>query len=68
MLPVAAPTIYHAFPTWVQIIGGSAITGTTLAAFLLNPLFNHTPGRKKTGPESEPDPARAAVPDAAPAI
>ena len=62
MLPVAAPT-------WVQIIGGSAITSATLAAFLLNLLFNHTPGRKKTGPESEPEPepkpARAAVPDAA---
>ncbi|WP_238598496.1 nucleobase:cation symporter-2 family protein [Saccharothrix sp. ALI-22-I] len=47
MLPVAAPTIYHAFPTWVQIIGGSAITSATLTAFLLNLLFNHTPGRRK---------------------
>lgn len=44
MLPVVAPTIYHAFPTWVQIIGGSAITSATLAAFLLNLLFNHTVG------------------------
>jgi hypothetical protein len=42
MLPVVAPTVYHAFPTWVQIIGGSAITSATLAAFLLNLLFNHT--------------------------
>ncbi|MFF5302343.1 nucleobase:cation symporter-2 family protein [Streptomyces sp. NPDC013161] len=57
MLPVAAPTIYHSFPTWVQIIGGSAITSATLAAFLLNLLFNHTPGRRKPAPESEPDPA-----------
>ncbi|MGW0577166.1 nucleobase:cation symporter-2 family protein [Streptomyces sp. NPDC002920] len=51
MLPVAAPTIYHAFPTWVQIIGGSAITSATLAAFLLNLLFNH-PQRSAT---SAPD-------------
>ncbi|MFD4230347.1 nucleobase:cation symporter-2 family protein [Streptomyces sp. NPDC058545] len=48
MLPVVAPTIYHAFPTWVQIIGGSAITSTTLAAFLLNLLFNHTGGRGRS--------------------
>jgi NCS2 family nucleobase:cation symporter-2 len=49
MLPVVAPTIYHAFPTWVQIIGGSAITSATLAAFLLNLLFNHTPGKARRG-------------------
>ncbi|MFB7308177.1 nucleobase:cation symporter-2 family protein [Streptomyces sp. NPDC056192] len=48
MLPVVAPTIYHAFPTWVQIIGGSAITSATLAAFLLNLLFNHTAGRGRS--------------------
>ncbi|MER5682895.1 nucleobase:cation symporter-2 family protein [Streptomyces sp. NPDC002205] len=48
MLPVVAPSIYHAFPTWVQIIGGSAITSATLAAFLLNLLFNHTSARGKS--------------------
>lgn len=48
MLPVVAPSIYHAFPTWFQIIGGSAITSATLAAFLLNLLFNHTAGRGKS--------------------
>ena len=76
MLPVAAPTIYHAFPTWVQIIGGSAITSATLAAFLLNLLFNHTPGRKKPEPELEPEsvpvpvlaPTKGAAPDTAPAV
>ena len=67
MLPVAAPTIYHAFPTWVQIIGGSAITSATLAAFLLNLLFNHTPGRRKPGLEPEPGPSKTAAPDPAPA-
>lgn len=65
MLPVMAPSIYHAFPTWVRIVGGSAITSATVAAFLLNLLFNHTPGRKKT--ETEPEALSAAVPDSAPA-
>ena len=46
MLPVVAPEIYHAFPTWAQVIGGSAITSATLAAFALNLLFNHGPGRR----------------------
>ncbi|MET7339492.1 nucleobase:cation symporter-2 family protein [Nonomuraea sp. NPDC005650] len=46
MLPVMAPSIYHAFPTWVQIVGGSAITSATAAVFLLNLLFNHTPRRR----------------------
>ncbi|MGW6740152.1 nucleobase:cation symporter-2 family protein [Streptomyces sp. NPDC055025] len=53
MLPVVAPTIYHAFPAWVQIIGGSAITSATVAAFLLNLLFNHTPDRSKTAAVTE---------------
>ncbi|MFJ1646464.1 nucleobase:cation symporter-2 family protein [Streptomyces sp. NPDC088258] len=48
MVPVAAPTIYHAFPTWFQIIAGSAITSATLTAFLLNLLFNHLGGRGGT--------------------
>jgi len=65
MLPVVAPTVYHAFPTWAQVIGGSAITSATLAAFLLNLLFNHTPGRKKA--QTEQEAAEPAVPDAAPA-
>jgi len=42
MLPVVAPQIYHGFPAWAQVIGGSAITSATLAAFGLNLLFNHT--------------------------
>ncbi|MFI1168873.1 nucleobase:cation symporter-2 family protein [Streptomyces sp. NPDC020801] len=69
MLPVMAPAIYHAFPAWMQIIGGSAITSSTVAAFLLNLLFNHTPGRRRTEPEPEPSPgpAQAAEPDSAPA-
>ncbi|MFG2429531.1 nucleobase:cation symporter-2 family protein [Streptomyces sp. NPDC048590] len=64
MLPVVAPTFYHAFPTWVQIIGGSAITSATVAAFLLNLLFNHTPGREKPGAQG-PGPDRKPAPESA---
>ncbi|TWP53731.1 purine permease [Lentzea tibetensis] len=42
MLPVVTPKIYHAFPAWAQVIGGSAITSAALTAFVLNLLFNHT--------------------------
>ncbi|NKE59532.1 purine permease [Lentzea sp. PSKA42] len=42
LLPVVAPRIYHSFPTWAQVIGGSAITSAALTAFVLNLLFNHT--------------------------
>jgi xanthine permease len=42
MLPVVAPKIYHSFPAWAQVIGGSAITSAALTAFVLNLLFNHT--------------------------
>ena len=47
----------------MRVIGGSAITSATPAAFLLNLLFNDTPGRKKTPTEQEA--AEPAVPDAA---
>ncbi|HEY5834574.1 MAG TPA: nucleobase:cation symporter-2 family protein [Streptomyces sp.] len=64
MLPVVAPNIYHAFPTWVRVVGGSAITSATLAAFLLNLLFNHTGWRNKATTSepaaTEPTPAAAA--------
>ncbi|MFI6096115.1 nucleobase:cation symporter-2 family protein [Lentzea sp. NPDC051213] len=42
LLPVVAPKIYQSFPTWAQVIGGSAITSAALTAFVLNLLFNHT--------------------------
>ena len=71
MLPVMAPSIYHAFPTGVQIIGGSAITSATLAAFLLNLLFNHTPGRgnpePEPGEESDSGQLQKDAPEATPA-
>ncbi|GLZ35237.1 xanthine/uracil permease [Lentzea sp. NBRC 105346] len=46
MLPVVAPKIYHTFPAWAQVIGGSAITSAALVSFLLNVLFNHTARRR----------------------
>jgi uric acid transporter len=62
MVPVVAPSVYHAFPTWTQVVGGSAITSATLVAFLLNLLFNHTggsarsrPGTAKATPDGRPD-------------
>ncbi|GAA1962124.1 nucleobase:cation symporter-2 family protein [Kitasatospora viridis] len=68
MLPVVAPSFYHAFPIWVQIIGGSAITSATLAAFLLNLLFNHSPSRKKVEVAgADPGAVPTALPDSAPA-
>ncbi|WNI16787.1 nucleobase:cation symporter-2 family protein [Actinacidiphila sp. ITFR-21] len=54
MLPVVAPSVYHAFPTWVQTVAGSAITSATLTAFLLNLLFHHLPGRAAKTPAPEP--------------
>ena len=47
LLPVVAPKIYHSFPVWAQVIGGSAITSAALTAFLLNLLFHHT-GRQSS--------------------
>ncbi|MGW0783243.1 nucleobase:cation symporter-2 family protein [Streptomyces sp. NPDC002913] len=71
MLPVVAPAFYHAFPAWVQIIGGSAITSATVAAFVLNLLFNHTPGRKKPAGQEpsgrEPEAVVKPAPEPAPA-
>lgn len=59
MLPVAVPDVYHAFPAWVQVVGGSAITSATLAAFVLNLFFNHL-GR--TGRPVDPVPGPAGPP------
>lgn len=47
MLPVVAPKIYHTFPVWAQVIGGSAITSAALTAFVLNLLFHHTKRRSE---------------------
>lgn len=52
MLPVVKAGVYGNFPSWVQIILGSAITGAVLTAFVLNLLFHHLPWRPV-----EPEPA-----------
>ncbi|MGW8763084.1 nucleobase:cation symporter-2 family protein [Streptomyces sp. NPDC055815] len=46
LLPEVADGIYDGFPAWSRIILGSGITSAALAAFLLNLLFHHTPGRR----------------------
>ncbi|WP_329138991.1 purine permease [Streptomyces sp. NBC_01476] len=64
MVPVVAPSVYHAFPTWTQVVGGSAITSATLVAFVLNLLFNHTTGLTRPRPGSAkgaPEPRRSGL-------
>lgn len=41
MLPIAAPTFYDQFPTWVGTIFHSGISSAAIMALLLNLLFNH---------------------------
>ena len=41
MIPIAAPTFYHHFPTWVETIFHSGISSAAIMAILLNLLFNH---------------------------
>lgn len=40
MLPIAAPAIYHGFPTWFETIFHSGISSAAVAAVALNILFN----------------------------
>ena len=41
MIPIAAPTFYHHFPTWFETIFHSGISSAAIMAILLNLLFNH---------------------------
>ena len=41
MLPIAAPTFYNQFPSWVSTIFHSGISSAAVMAILLNLLFNH---------------------------
>jgi OHCU decarboxylase len=50
MIPVAFPTFYQNFPDWMQIIVGSGITTGSIAAILLNYVFNIA-GRRAPVPE-----------------
>jgi xanthine permease len=47
MIPVAFPNFYQNFPSAVQIIVGNSITMGSLAAILLNLLFNILSGKGK---------------------
>jgi xanthine permease len=41
MIPIAAPTFYHHFPSWFETIFHSGISSAAIMAILLNLLFNH---------------------------
>ncbi|MFK3774047.1 MULTISPECIES: nucleobase:cation symporter-2 family protein [Pseudomonas] len=41
MIPIAAPTFYHNFPTWFETIFHSGISSAAIMAILLNLMFNH---------------------------
>ncbi|MBM7061949.1 purine permease [Pseudomonas sp. UL073] len=41
MLPIAAPSFYHAFPSWFATIFHSGISSAAIMAIGLNLLFNH---------------------------
>lgn len=41
MIPIAAPTFYHHFPSWFATIFHSGISSAAIMAILLNLLFNH---------------------------
>lgn len=41
MLPISAPSFYHAFPDWFATIFHSGISSAAIMAILLNLLFNH---------------------------
>ncbi|WP_312933441.1 nucleobase:cation symporter-2 family protein [Pseudomonas sp.] len=41
MIPIAAPTFYHHFPSWFETIFHSGISSAAIMAIVLNLLFNH---------------------------
>ncbi len=50
MIPIAAPTFYHHFPSWFETIFHSGISSAAIMAIGLNLLFNHF----KTGNPEHP--------------
>ncbi|WP_084704442.1 nucleobase:cation symporter-2 family protein [Phaeacidiphilus oryzae] len=60
VVPIADPTFYDAFPTWVQTVMGSGISAGCITAVLLNLLFHHL-GRTG-GPSPAGDPAAETLP------
>lgn len=47
MIPVAVPTFYHAFPSWVNTLFHSGITTGSLCAIILNIFFNGSIEKKE---------------------
>lgn len=41
MIPIAAPTFYHQFPSWFETIFHSGISSAAIMAIVLNLIFNH---------------------------
>lgn len=41
MIPIAAPTFYHHFPSWFETIFHSGISSAAVMSILLNLMFNH---------------------------
>ncbi|MFF7109863.1 MULTISPECIES: nucleobase:cation symporter-2 family protein [Pseudomonas] len=41
MIPIAAPSFYHNFPSWFETIFHSGISSAAIMAILLNLMFNH---------------------------
>ncbi|MFD7029521.1 uracil-xanthine permease family protein [Streptomyces sp. NPDC059917] len=58
LLPVLAPNLYGAFPSWVRTVLGSGVVAGTLAAVLLHALFAaaHPPGARDRSGTEKPEP------------
>ncbi len=48
VLPVGVPTIYEGFPDWFRTVMNSGISAGCLTAIVLNLLYNHLPGRRRS--------------------
>ncbi len=60
LVPVGAPTIYAEFPTWFRTVMDSGIAAGSIAAILLNLLFNHLPSKNGSAAGESADMARSA--------
>ena len=61
LVPVAFPTFYQNFPDWAQIIVGSGITMGSIAAILLNYVFNIVGQRAPVPEHAAPGPERLTI-------
>ncbi|WP_424216866.1 nucleobase:cation symporter-2 family protein (plasmid) [Streptomyces sp. BI20] len=59
LIPMAAPTFYHAFPEGLRIVLDSGISTGCIAAVALNLAFNHLGRKGAADEEAEPEPAAA---------